>query len=42
MSGDLESQKAECPFYLYGYCLSNQVHLLAEILDDPISPLQPC
>jgi REP element-mobilizing transposase RayT len=34
----LESQKAKRPFYLYAYCLMpNHVHLLVEMLDDPIS-----
>jgi REP element-mobilizing transposase RayT len=34
----LEGQKAKRPFYLYAYCLMpNHVHLLAEMLDDPIS-----
>lgn len=34
----LESQKAKRPFYLYAYCLMpNHVHLLAEMLDDPMS-----
>ena len=34
----LESQKAKRPFYLYAYCLMpNHVHLLTEMLDDPMS-----
>jgi REP element-mobilizing transposase RayT len=34
----LETQKAKRPFYLYAYCLMpNHVHLLAEMLDDPMS-----
>jgi REP element-mobilizing transposase RayT len=34
----LQSQKAKRPFYLYAYCLMpNHVHLLVEMLDDPIS-----
>lgn len=34
----LESQKTKRPFYLYAYCLMpNDVHLLAEMLDGPIS-----
>jgi REP element-mobilizing transposase RayT len=34
----LQSQKARRPFYLYAYCLMpNHVHLLAEMLDEPIS-----
>ena len=31
-------QKAKRPFYLYAYCLMpNHVHLLAEMIDDPLS-----
>ncbi|HSB08939.1 MAG TPA: transposase [Blastocatellia bacterium] len=34
----LASQKAKRPFYLYAYCLMpNHVHLLTEMLDDPMS-----
>ncbi|HEU4387813.1 MAG TPA: transposase, partial [Blastocatellia bacterium] len=34
----LQSHKARRPFYLYAYCLMpNHVHLLVEMLDEPIS-----
>jgi len=34
----LESQKAKRPFYLYAYCLMpNHVHILGEMMDDPMS-----
>src|SRR5207237_4600210 len=36
--GLLGRQKSKLPFYLYAYCLMpNHIHLLAEMLDDPIS-----